>query len=162
MELTISIKGHKYTVQDKGKRRLLYSIKKKGFGNGRYVLLDASNYNLYSLIQTGEDRKPAFSINHNDIPIISITCKSLFLDPTVNADGRDTVGNSIRYSFVSKDHKDFEILRDGINVGSLKTLLTVSGELQYEMSIDDKVFDDYIPLFVLAIDLTFGDMNKSK
>ena len=42
MEITILVKGNKYTVQDK-QERLLYSVKKKGFGS-KYLLLDASKY----------------------------------------------------------------------------------------------------------------------
>lgn len=162
MDLTISVKGHKYTVQDKKKSRLLYSVKKKGFGAGRYLLLDASNYHLYSFLQTGEERKPTFAISHNDITIMNLACKSLFLDPTITVDGKDTSGNDVKFSIASKDHKDFELIRDGVSVGTLRTMLTVSGDLQYEMSIDDKFFDDYVPLFAVAVDITFGDMNKNK
>ncbi|MBQ8960576.1 MAG: hypothetical protein IJ071_05085 [Ruminococcus sp.] len=156
MELMIHTKGSKYTAIDK-KERLLYTVKKKGFGAPRFLLLDASNYQLYSLLQTGEDRKPTFSLTHNDASFINMTCKSLFLDPTILAEGKDTV-----YQIASKDHRDFTVIKDGVPIGSIKTLLTVSGDLQYEVEIDDKFFDDYIILFAVAVDRTFGDMNKSK
>ncbi|MCM1133364.1 MAG: hypothetical protein NC340_07820 [Ruminococcus flavefaciens] len=168
MELVISVKGNKYTVQDKGQARTLYTVKKKGFGAGRYVLLDASNYNLYSLVQTGEDRKPSYIITHNDISIMQLSCKSMFLDPTILIDGKDLSKNTVKYSLASKDHRNFEILRDNGDkekekekVGSIITKFTMSKDLQYEVEIDNKIFDDYIPLFAVAIDLTFGELNKN-
>ena len=160
MDITILVKGKDYTVQDK-QERLLYTVKKKGFGS-KYLLLDASKYQLYTLSKTTEDRKPVFVISHNDRPILSLTCKSLFLDPTINVKGKDNTGENIQYSIASKDHRDFTLIRDEKEVGSLKTLLTVAGELQYEMTISDKCFDDYVPFFAVAVDLTFGDMNKEK
>ncbi|MDO4863793.1 MAG: hypothetical protein Q4A05_06465 [Ruminococcus sp.] len=162
MELMISVKGSKYTVTDKKQQRLLYTVKKKTFGGGRYLLLDASNYQLYTIVQTSDDRKPTFSITHNDVSILKLECKSLFLDPTINVDGKDTAGTPIKYNIASKDHRDFQLFRDDLNVGRLVVHTTVSGDLQYEITIEDKVFDDYIPLFAVAIDLTFGDMNKGK
>ncbi len=161
MELMITIKGNKYMVQDKKASRLLYTVKKKGFGAGRYLLLDASNYQLYSLIQTAEDRKPTFIVSHNDVTIMDLACKSLFLDPTITVDGKDISGHEIHFSIASKDHKDFELLREGVVVGSIKTKLLVNNELQYEVEIEDKLFDDYIPLFAVAVDLTFGDINRN-
>ncbi len=162
MELMISIKGNKYTVTDKKQSRLLYTIKKKAFGGGRYLLLDASNYQLYTIIQVSDDRKPKFAITHNDVSIMVLECKSLFLDPTITVEGKDTAGTVISYALASKDHRDFQIIRDGISIGELKTHTTVSGELQYEISFEDRFFDDYVPLFAIAVDMTFGDMNKSK
>ena len=162
MELMISVKGNKFTVTDKKQQRLLYTIKKKAFSSGRFILLDASNYQLYTIVQTSDDRKPTFSITHNDVSIMKLDCKSLFLDPTITVAGKDTAGTKINYSIASKDHRDFQLLKDDMNVGKLVVHLTVSGELQYEIEIDDKVFDDYIPLFAIAVDLTFGNMNKGK
>lgn len=161
MELIISVKGNKYTVQDKGQARTLYTVKKKGFGAGRYVLLDASNYNLYSLVQTGEDRKPSFIITHNDISIMQLSCKSMFLDPTISVNGKDLSKMAVKYNLASKDHRDFDILKDEEKVGSILTKITMAKDLQYELEINNKIFDDYIPLFAVAIDLTFGEMNKT-
>ncbi|MBR6069921.1 MAG: hypothetical protein IKP78_04955 [Ruminococcus sp.] len=161
MELMISVKGNKFTVTDKKQDRLLYTVKKKTFG-GRYLLLDASNYQLYTIVQTSDDKKPTFSITHNDISILKLECKSLFLDPTITVSGKDTAGTPINYSITSKEHRDFQLLRDGLPVGKLLVHITVSGELQYEIEIQDKVFDDYIPLFAVAVDLTFGNMNRGK
>ncbi len=159
MELTISIKGSKYIVQDKKQARQIYTIKKKGFGGGRFLLMDASNYQLYSLMQISGERKPSFIISHNDVSIMQLACKSLFLDPTINVEGKDIQGTLIKYDIASKDHRNFELLKDGISVGSI-TNVNMNKELQYDLVIDDKIFDDYIPLFALAVDLTFGDMNR--
>lgn len=92
---------------------------------------------------------------------MDLACKSLFLDPTITVDGKDISGHEIHFSIASKDHKDFELLREGVVVGSIKTKLLVNNELQYEVEIEDKLFDDYIPLFAVAVDLTFGDINRN-
>lgn len=156
MELLLMPKGsNKYVVEDK-KQRLIYSIKKKGFGQ-KYNLIDTSNYVLYTIVQTGDDKKPAFSIILNDVTFLKMECKSLFLDPTITADGKN-----MKFALVSKDRHNFDILSDGEKVGLIKTKITVSGELHYDIEIDNKFFDDYIPLFAVAIDKTFGDMNKKK
>lgn len=156
MELLVSQKNNsKYIVEDK-KSRLLYSVKKKGFGS-RFNLLDASDYVLYTLLQVDEGKKPTFTITLNDAAFLKLTIKSLFLDPTIEAEGQN-----MKFRIASKDRKDFTILKNDAAVGSIKTLLTVSGDLHYEINIDNAAFDDYIPLFAVAIDRAFGDMNKNK
>ncbi len=155
MELLILTKGNKYTVEDK-KGRLLYTVKKKGFGQ-RYNLLDSSNYVLYTLLQTGDDRKPAYTIILNDVTFLKLECKSLFLDPTITAEGKD-----MKFAIASKDRRNFEIQLSGNVIGHIFTKVGVSGELQYDLDIENTAFDDYIPLFAVAVDKTFGDMNKQK
>ncbi len=154
MELLVASKGSKYIVEDK-KSRLLYTVKKKGF-SPRYILLDASNYNLYTLLQTGDDRKPAFTVILNDDEFLKMECKSLFLDPTITAEGKD-----MNFVIASKDRKNFDIILNDITVGHIKTKTAVSGDLQYDLDIENTAFDDYIPLFAVAIDRAFGEMNKS-
>ena len=156
MELLVAPKGgNKYIVEDK-KQRLLYTIKKKGFGQ-KYNLLDASNYVLYTIVQTGDDRKPAFTIILNDTTFLKLECKSLFLDPTISAEGK-----GMKYAIASKDRRNFDIILNENTVGKIKTKVTVSNELHYDIEIENTAFDDYIPLFAVAIDKTFGDMNKQK
>ncbi|MDE5771440.1 MAG: hypothetical protein K2I06_07425 [Ruminococcus sp.] len=156
MELVVLTKGNKYVVEDK-KSRLLYSVKKKGFGNSRFVLLDSSNYNLYTLLQTGEERKPSFSIVLNDATFMTITCKSLFLDPTIICEGKN-----MTFTLASKDRREFTILSGNDAKGTISTRTSVSGDLQYDITVEDKIFDDYIPLFAVIIDRAFGVMNKQK
>lgn len=155
MDIKVLPKGNKFIVQD-NKDRLLYSIKKKGFGS-KYNLLDASDYNLYTLVQGGNDRKPVFRIILNDDVFMLLTCKSLFLDPTIEGEG-----SGMKFSLESKDRKEFKIIKDGKESGTIKTVMKLNGELQYEITIDNVAFDDYIPLFAIAIDRAFGDMNKNK
>ena len=162
MELMVSVKGHHYVVEDKKHSRLLYTIKKKGLGSSKYLLLDASKYQLYTFTKTVEDKKPTFIISNNDIPRIRLTVKSLFLDPSISVTGKDTAKQPVNFLLASKDHKEFTILRDETDVGKLSVHLTVSGELQYELHIEDKIFDDFIPLFAVAVDITFGEMNQGK
>lgn len=154
MELTIAEKGSKYVVEDK-KSRLLYTVKKKGFAQ-KYILLDASSYNLYTLLQDGDSRKPGFSVILNDDLFLKMECKSLFLDPTITAEGKD-----MRFVIASKDRKNFEIILNDIKVGRINTKFGASGSLQYDLEIENTAFDDYIPLFAVAIDKAFGEMNRS-
>ena len=155
MRLVVSSKGSKYLVEDK-KSRLLYTVKKKGFGK-RYILLDSSEYNLYTFTQEGDERKPNFSIILNDNVLLKLECTSMFLDPSIKVHG-----DNLQFLLKSKDRRSFEILVGEEKVGFIETLLTVAGDLQYEVDIDDKYFDDYIPLFAVALDKAFGDINKKK
>jgi hypothetical protein len=91
---------------------------------------------------------------------MQFNCKSLFLDPTISVVGKDIHGTVINYDIASKDHRNFELLKDGIKIGSIKTNMSVNQELQYDLEIEDKMFDDYVPLFAIAVDLTFGEMNR--
>ncbi len=154
MELTVAEKGSKYVVEDK-KSRLLYTVKKKGFAQ-RYILLDASNYNLYTLVQEGDSRKPVFSVILNDDLFLKMECRSMFLDPTITAEGKD-----MNFSIASKDRKNFDIILNDIKVGKIITKFAASGALQYDLEIENTAFDDYIPLFAVAIDKSFGEMNRS-
>jgi uncharacterized protein YxjI len=155
MTLFVIPKGSKYIVQDKNER-LIYTIKKKSFG-AKFVLYDASNYELYSLVQTVNGKKPAFEIILNDSPVILMHCLSVFLDPSF-----ECRGNDMNFQLKSKDRKSFKIIKNDHEVGKLNTVKLMTGELQYEIIIEDKHFDDYISLFAIAIDRAFGDINKSK
>lgn len=155
MEITVASRGNRYTVEDKN-QKTIYTIKKKGFGQ-RYIILDMNNYNLYTLIQTGDERRPFFTIVLNDDTFLKMECKSLFLDPTIIA-----VGKNMKYELRSKDRKNFEIIFNDNNVGKLETKTGVTGDHQYDIDIDNKAFDDYIPLFAVAVDRAFGEMNKTK
>ena len=154
MEFQVVGKGGKYTVQDKS-GRLIYSIKKKGFG-ARYNLMDASNYNLYTLVQTGDSKRPFFTIILNDNVFMSMECTSLFLNPTITAKNK-----TMRFEITSKDRKNFDIILNDAKVGNIQSLLGVNGEMQYHFDVENKAFDDYISLFAVAIDRAFGEMNKS-
>ncbi|MDE6501970.1 MAG: hypothetical protein K2K02_10980 [Ruminococcus sp.] len=160
MDLLVLIKGNsKYIVEDK-KSRLLYTIKKKGFGNIKYILLDASNYNLYTLLNTtSTDSKPSFSVFLNDSIFMRIECKSRFLEPEITCEGKE--GKNLSYSLISQNRRDFTIVLNGEEKGRIETNVSVSGELQYDITIDDKVFDDYIPLFAVVVDKIYGDANKN-
>lgn len=154
MELVVSVKGTRYTAEDKKTHKVLYTVKKKGIGATKFILLDASNYQLYSLLQGTMDRKPVFNITHDNMGFMSIYCTSLFLDPSLKVEGRE------KFDIVSKDRHDFQIIHEGQSVGRIVTLITVANELQYEIEIADKYFDDYVVFFVVAIDRSFGDMNR--
>lgn len=153
MELLVVPKGNKYTVEDKS-HRVIYSVKKKGFSS-KYNLYDASDYVLYTLIQEGDERKPSFSILLNDGVFLKLACKSLFLDPTIYAEGK-----GMKFSIASKDRRNFNIILNDNTIGKIQTKKTMAGDAHYDIEIDNKFFDDYIPLFAVAIDKAFGEMNK--
>lgn len=156
MELIIFIKNNKYIVQDKN-QKTLYTVKKKSLSSGKLGLYDQNNYRLYSLVQTGEDRKPTFTITHNDASFIRVSCKSLFLDPTLTFKGKEAT-----YELVSTDRMNYTLMKDEKELGKLETGVSVSGELQYKFQINDKVFDDYFVLFAVAVDKTFGGKNREQ
>ena len=155
MEFVVISRGNKYIVEDK-KQKLMYNIKKKGFGQ-RYILLDASNYNLYTFIQLGDERKPFFNIVLNDDSFMKMECKSLFLDPSISATGKN-----MKFLITSKDRKNFEIILNEKLVGHIATKVGVTGDLQYDVDIENTAFVAYIPLFAVAVDKVFGEMNKQK
>lgn len=160
MELFLVPKGSKFIVQDK-KKRLLYTVKKKAFG-GKFLLLDASGYELYSFINTVQGKKPEFNIILNDKIFMTIKCLSVFLDPSIEFDYQEDKFKDIKYTLKSSDRKNFTLLRNNEEVGSVRTIVDMDKDLCYEISIEDQFFDDYIPLFALAVERAFGDMNKNK
>ncbi len=160
MELFLVPKGSKFIVQDK-KKRLLYTVKKKAFG-GKFLLLDASGYELYSFINTIQGKKPEFNIILNDKIFMTIKCLSVFLDPSIEFNYQEDKFKDIKYTLKSSDRKNFTLLRNNEEVGSVRTIVDMDKDLCYEISIEDQFFDDYIPLFALAVERAFGDMNKNK
>ena len=160
MELFLVPKGSKFIVHDK-KKRLLYTVKKKAFG-GKFLLLDASGYELYSFINTIQGKKPEFNIILNDKIFMTIKCLSVFLDPSIEFNYQEDKFKDIKYTLKSSDRKNFTLLRNNEEVGSVRTIVDMDKDLCYEISIEDQFFDDYIPLFALAVERAFGDMNKNK
>ena len=153
MEMQVAGKNGKYTVTDKDGKSI-YNIKKKGFG-AKFNLMDLNNYNLYTLVQSGSSKSPTFTIILNDNVFMILQCTSLYLDPSFKVRHK-----TMQFEINSKNRKDFEIILDGKKVGSIQTLTAVTGDLQYHINIENTAFDDYIPLFAVAIDRAFGEMNK--
>ena len=153
MEMQVAGKNGKYTVTDKDGKSI-YNIKKKGFG-AKFNLMDLNNYNLYTLVQSGSAKSPTFTIILNDNVFMILQCTSLYLDPSFKVRHK-----TMQFEINSKNRKDFEIILDGKKVGSIQTLTAVTGDLQYHIDIENTAFDDYIPLFAVAIDRAFGEMNK--
>ncbi len=160
MELFLVPKGSKFIVEDK-KERLLYTIKKKAFG-GKFLLLDASGYELYSFMQTIQGKKPEFEIVLNDKLFMKARCLSVFLDPSIEFEHQSEKFKGIKYVLKSSDRKNFILLRNGEEVGLVRVVTSMDNELRYEINIENAYFDDYVPFFALAVERAFGDMNKSK
>ena len=156
MNLFVVPKGNRFTVQtDKG--TVIYNIKKKGLSGNKFTLYDMNNYSLYSLVTVEGGKKPAYNIILNDEIFMELKCLSIFLDPSF-----ECMGKNMKFELKSQNRKNFVMFRDGNKVGGINTVVMTTGELQYEIIIDNKAFDDYIPLFAVALDKAFGDINKGK
>ncbi len=154
MELYVVPKNaEKYHVYDK-KERKIYSVSKKRFGKS-WTLYDASDYALYSMIQTGVGKKPSFKIEFNDAPFMMVTCKSIYLDPSLECEGQ-----GMKFAIKSHDRKNFELLKNGTKIGSITTEKQTNNEQKYFIEIEDKSFDDYIPMFAVCVDKCFSGLNK--
>lgn len=160
MELFLVSKGSKFIVQDK-KERLLYTIKKKSFGK-KFLLLDASGYELYSFVQIEQSKKPQYEIVLNEKLFIIARCISLFLDPSIEFEFQTGKLQGVKATLKSSDRKHFTLFKEEVRIGTINVITGSDGELQYEIEIENDYFDDYVPLFALSVDRAFGDMNKSK
>lgn len=158
MELRVVPKGAgKYTIFDK-KDRTIYTVGKVKKLFEKFpitTLYDASGYALYVLQRTAAGKKPSFRISFNDSLYMTVSCKSIFLDPSLEFEGQ-----GLRYQIKSKDRKNFEIIRNGELVGKMLTEKQTNNEPVFVIEVDDKVFDDYIPLFAVCADKCFTELNK--
>ena len=153
MVLYIIPKGSKYTVQDE-KGRIIYTIKKKGFG-GKLQLFDASGYEMYTMTSDFSEKHPSFHILLDDKPYIMVKCKSRFLDPSLMGQG-----NMGMYWLKSQDRIRFDMTRNDVYIGSIRAQSMPKGDVQFEMKINDKEFDDALPFFAVCIDFSFYKYKK--
>lgn len=154
MELYVVPKGNeKYLITDK-KDRKIYSVDKKRFSK-QLILHDASGYALYSLLQITTGMKPSFRIDFNEESFMKVTCKSIYLDPSLECEGR-----GMKYVIKSQDRMNFEIYKNGAKIGTIVTEKQTNNEQQYYIDVDNKAFDDYIPLFAVCADKCFSSLNK--
>lgn len=157
MQLIIVPKGAgKYVISDP-KNRTIYTVgkAKKLFGNPITTLYDASGYSLYTMQRTASGKKPSFRIDFNDAPFMTVTCKSIYLDPSLIFEGQ-----GMKFQIKSKDRLNFDIVRDGVSVGRMETTRQTNNEPIFNIAIDDKVFDDYVPFFAVCADKCFRELNK--
>lgn len=150
MKLIMILKGSKFdVVNDRDKK--IYTIKKKILGNARYILKDKNNYELYVLQPITGGKRPAFNIMLNEKLYLDVKCTSMFLDPSIEASGEGG-----HYLLKSADRKNFDMIIADKNVGNVKILTLLNGDTQVEAEINDKAYDDVIPLLALCTELTFG------
>lgn len=153
MELIIIPKGSgKYTVTDP-KERTIYTVtkKRKLIGNPITTLHDASGYALYTMVRRESGMKPSFQIIFNDALFMKVKCTSLYVDPCVVFEGDDGT-----YELKGKSHDKLELKKDGTVIGSLITEAQANGEPKYTLTVENKFFDDVIPLFAVSIDKCFN------
>lgn len=157
MELIIIPNGNgKYTVED-GKQRKIYSVtkKKRFIGNPITTLHDASGYVLYTMVRTESGRKPAFHIEFNDSLYMKVRCTSMFVDPCV-----EFIGNEANYELKGRSHAKMKLTKDDEEIGTLVVEAQANNEPKYILTVDNRSFDDVIPLFAVAVDKCFNDSNK--
>ncbi len=157
MELTIIPKGAgKYDITD-AKKRTIYTVSKKRrlIGNPITTLYDASGYALYAMVRTESGKKPAFQITLNDKPYMTVQCKSMFVDPTITF-----TGSSQSFELKGKNSNQLRLCLQKAEIGSLVTELQANNDPKYVLQIEDKYFDDCIPLFAVVADKCFSGKNK--
>ena len=154
MKLVMVPKGSKFHVIN-DRERTVYTIKKKKLGAAKYILIDKNGYVLYVLQPNVGGKRPSFKVYLNDKVILDIVCTSMFLEPTIK-----TTGEGRNYLIKTADRKEFEIIAEDKNIGhvigNIKTLVLMSGDRQVELEVEDKRYDDVMPLLALAVDLTFS------
>lgn len=166
VKLNVVSKGNRYVVLDQ-KDRTIYNIK-SGMG-GKTHLINSGGYKLYYFTGDRKAKKPVFMVFNGERQVFSAECTSLFLDP-----GFTLRGENVSIDVISHDRQKFSIRSDENPIGSI----TVAGnesdseenkekkdkketkETKYAIEIDEKYFDDYIPLAAVFIDIAFGDLNK--
>ncbi|MCR5718059.1 MAG: hypothetical protein K6F80_03365 [Oscillospiraceae bacterium] len=157
MDLVILPKGSgKYDILDT-KDRIIYTVtkKKRLIGNPITTLHDASGYALYRLIRTEFGKKPAFQIVFNEKAFMAVKCESLFVDPTITFNG-----GSYRYELRGKDSRELKLFSYKDEIGTLITERQANNEPKYRLSVENKYFDDFIPLFAVVADKCFNGTNK--
>ncbi len=157
MELIIIPTGQgKYTITD-AKDRKIYSVtkKKKFVGTPITTLHDASGYALYTLIRTESGVKPAFQIIFNDAVFLFARCRSLYVDPAIDLEGE---GGS--FTLTGREHAHLKIKIDKTEIGSIDTEKQTNNQPKYILHMDDKYYDDFVPLFAVVVDKCFNGTNK--
>ncbi|MBR1897976.1 MAG: hypothetical protein IJ825_03760 [Oscillospiraceae bacterium] len=157
MELTIIPKGSgKFEINDP-KGRKIYSVtkKRKLMGNHITTLHDASNYALYTMVRTAAGKRPSFQIIFNDAVFLNVQCKSLYVDPSILFEGQGG-----KYELKGKTSKNLELRTQGQLIGGIVTEEQSNGMPKYQLTIEDKFYDDFIPLFAVAVDKCFSTANK--
>ncbi|MBR0485133.1 MAG: hypothetical protein IJJ69_10185 [Oscillospiraceae bacterium] len=157
MELQVTAKGSgKYIITD-AKEREIYHVTKtrKLFGSPITTLYDVSGYALYTMKRTSAGKKPEYEVQLNERFFMKVLCKSMFIDPSIQFETVESI-----YELKGKDQKHFVLYKNQVEIGMLDTAKLVNNDLVYKLVFDDQLFDDFFPLFAVAADKCFGEMNK--
>lgn len=152
VDLNVIPKGNKYIVLD-NKERTIYNIK-TGMG-GKMHLINSGGYKLFYFTCEKKGKKPAFTVYNDGKVIFTAECTSLFLDP-----GIAIRGERASLDVVSHDRQEFKIMYGENQVGTVTSSQEEKKEVTYLIEIDEKYFDDYIPLLAVFIDMSFSKINK--
>jgi hypothetical protein len=146
------MKGSKlHVVNDKSKT--LYTIKKKMMSNTKYDLNDKNGYELYQLVAELGGKRPSFQIFLNENVYLKVMCTSMYVDPAF-----EITGSGGEYIMRSNDRKKFDLLANDKCIGSINAIKLLNGDKQMELEIEEKKYDDVMPLFALCIHLTFSEV----
>lgn len=151
VDLNVIPKGNKFIVLDQ-KERTIYNIK-TGMG-GKTHLINSGGYKLFYFTSDKKAKKPVFTVYNDDKVMFTAECTSLFLEP-----GIAIRGERANLDIVSHDRQEFKIM-DGENQIGTVTSQEEKKETKYLIEIEEKYFDDYIPLIAVFIDMSFGKINK--
>ena len=81
--------------------------------------------------------------------------RSLFVDPTITFNG-----GSHAFALKGKNSREMKLYSHGTEIGTLITEKQANDEPKYTMSIENKYFDDFFPLFAVIADKCFSGNNK--
>ncbi len=157
MELLVTSKGAgKFSVTD-NKDRVLYTVVKarKLFGSPTTTLYDASGYTLYTMKRISAGSKPEYEVQLNDRFFMKVQCKTMFIDPCIQFENADSI-----FELKGKNHLHFELFKNENVIGTLTVEKQVNNEFVYTLNFEDEYFDDFFPLFAIAVDRCFGEINK--
>ena len=127
----------------------------QGFVSSFLNHASAGEYALYTMIRTESGKKPAFQIIFNDSAFLAAQCKSLYVDPCITF-----AGGSNSYELKGNDPFNFKVFSRKDEIGSLVTERQANNDPKYILTIDDKYYDDYFPLFAVVADKCFSGKNK--
>ena len=115
--------------------------------NGKYVVLDKEGKTIYNVKKKGFGAK--FNLmDINNYNLYTLVQSGSSKSPTFTIILNDNVFMILQCTSLYLDPS------------FINTLVAVTGDLQYHINIENTAFDDYIPLFAVAIDRAFGEMNK--
>ena len=86
---------------------------------------------------------------------MAVKCESIFVDPTITFQG-----GSHRYELRGKSSNNLTLYSYKDEIGTLVTERQANNEPKYLLTVENKFFDDFIPMFAIVADKCFNGTNK--